>query len=377
MINKAIIIPTGDELKSGVILDTDSPMIMQVLLNMNSNCTVIKNEPILDKEDLITDCIKGYINDETDLIVLIGGSGGGHRYSSSLGKDYTHSSIDLILNNKFATELYGKNGHLWSKLICGVSNNTLLINVPGPYQEAKAAIEAFKVAYEEDKSDLGSINKKMAEAVKSQYFKYKINIIMENKMQDKIYESFLTKILTKDKNKVIVGGFCPKGKKHEACLIYKELNDFNLGKSKDEYLIDYSLAEAIKKLSPKWIPIIGAAISIDGVKNRTGGIIGRPIEQYESADEEIEEISKGIYLLSFPGGPGVAYIGTINDGLQLKHMILEYKSEKYTIDEIINKLNEITDLYILVEDGSGFMNCGGIYISDDSGKYHETFNDKI
>lgn len=96
MINKAIIIPTGDELKTGVVLDTDSPMIMQVLLSMNGNCTVIRNEPIQDSESLISNCIKTYVNENVDLIVLIGGSGGGHRYSKTLGKDYTHTSLESI-----------------------------------------------------------------------------------------------------------------------------------------------------------------------------------------------------------------------------------------------------------------------------------------
>lgn len=169
MINKAAIIPTGDELKSGIILDTDSPMIMQVLLGLNSNCNVVRNEPVIDSENAITDCIIKYIEQEIDLIVLIGGSGGGHRYSSTLGKDFTHSSIDSILDVKYSTELYGKNGHLWSKLICGVKNKTTVINVPGPYQEAQAAMEAFKKAYEENKHDLKLINFKMSEAVKLQY----------------------------------------------------------------------------------------------------------------------------------------------------------------------------------------------------------------
>ncbi|HHZ02239.1 MAG TPA: molybdopterin-binding protein [Tissierellia bacterium] len=170
LINKAVIIPTGDEIRSGIILDTDSPMIMQVILSINSKCTVIRNEPIPDVENLIIECIKSYIKDDVDLIVLIGGSGGGHRYSSTLAKDYTHTSLNSILDKKFSTELYGKNGHMWSKLICGKVNNTIIINVPGPYQEARAAIEAFKNSYEENSDDLKQINVSMAEAVKSQYY---------------------------------------------------------------------------------------------------------------------------------------------------------------------------------------------------------------
>lgn len=169
MISRAVIIPTGDELKSGIILDTDSPMIMQVLLNINGNCNIIRNEPLIDNEDIITNCIKRYIEKEVDLIVLIGGSGGGHRYSSTLGKDFTHSSLDLLLDVKYSTELYGKNGHLWSKLICGIKNKTIILNVPGPYKEAKAAIVAFKNAYLEDSTNLKIINAKMSDAVKMQY----------------------------------------------------------------------------------------------------------------------------------------------------------------------------------------------------------------
>ncbi|WP_312831678.1 molybdopterin-binding protein [Sedimentibacter saalensis] len=175
MINKAVIIPTGDELKTGIVLDTDSPMIMQTLLAMNGKCIIWRHEPVADIEDKITDCIKSFLGQDVDLIVLIGGSGGGHRYSSTLGKDFTHSSLESILNEKHSTELYGKNGHMWSKLICGRIDKTMIINVPGPYQEAKAAIEAFRKSYEEDKNDAKKINMDMSEAVKAQYY-IKINL---------------------------------------------------------------------------------------------------------------------------------------------------------------------------------------------------------
>ena len=169
LINKAVIIPTGDELKSGIVLDTDSPMIMQVIPSINNNCNIIRNKPVKDAESAITNCIRSYAEQDVDLIVLIGGSGGGHRHSSTLGKDFTHSSLDSVLDIKHTTELYGKNGHLWSKIVCGIINKTVVINVPGPYQEARAAIEAFKRAFEENKEDLKLINARMAEAVKLQY----------------------------------------------------------------------------------------------------------------------------------------------------------------------------------------------------------------
>lgn len=172
MIYKAVIIPTGDEIKSGIVLDTDSPMIMQILLKMNGSCNIVRNEPIEDVENNIIECIKSYVVQKVDLIILIGGSGGGHRYSNTLGKDYTHSALESLLTEKYSYGLYGKNGHMWSKLICGTLENTAIINIPGPFQEAKAAMEAFKCAYEEDNNDLKLINEKMADAVKCQYGNY-------------------------------------------------------------------------------------------------------------------------------------------------------------------------------------------------------------
>lgn len=169
MIKKAVIIPTGDEIKSGIVIDTDSSMIMQELIKLNGSCNISRTEPICDEENSIINIVKNYASDGMDLIVLIGGSGGGHRYSKTLSKDYTHSSLELILDEKYSSELYGKNGHMWSKLYCGKIGSTVVINVPGPYDEAQAAIIAFCASFQKDKENLKEINKNMIEAVKGQY----------------------------------------------------------------------------------------------------------------------------------------------------------------------------------------------------------------
>ncbi|MCI1958472.1 MAG: molybdopterin-binding protein [Clostridia bacterium] len=168
MFTKAVIIPTGDELKAGIVLDTDSPLIMQTLLSINGGCEVRRIAPVLDRQELIESTIKKMAS-QNDLIVMIGGSGGGHRYSSTLGKDFTHSSLEEILEEKHSSKMYGKNGHMWCKLVCGKLGDTLVINVPGPFDEAKAAIGAFKQKYIENENDLKSINTAMMEAVKAKY----------------------------------------------------------------------------------------------------------------------------------------------------------------------------------------------------------------
>ncbi len=169
MFAKAVIIPTGDELAGGIVLDTDSPAIMGQLLMVNPNAFVARIPPVLDREQAITDTVKGLALEGYDLIVLIGGSGGGHRYSTTLGKDFTHSSLDGILEDKHEGALYGKNGHMWSKLVIGKLDKTLVFNVPGPYDEAVAVITAFREAYLKDGGDLGAVNNAMLRALKAKY----------------------------------------------------------------------------------------------------------------------------------------------------------------------------------------------------------------
>lgn len=165
------IIPTGDELCSGVVLDTDSPMLMQYLLQMNSNCTVRRWPVTPDSMEKISERIHQCMRQRPDLIILIGGSGSGHLYSEVLGKDYTHAGMESLMNNYSATSLYGKNGHMWSRLVCGYIEKTLVMNVPGPYVEAQAAIRAFCELWQTGPA-LQDLNQAMAEAVKRCYESY-------------------------------------------------------------------------------------------------------------------------------------------------------------------------------------------------------------
>jgi len=171
----AYIIPTGNEIKNGTVLDMDTPEIISQLLGSYPDVTVTRISPIIDEENAIINKIDEIVKLAPDLLILIGGSGGGHRFSKSLGKDFTHSALDKYLDNYASREIYGKNGHMWSKLICGEKNSTAIINVPGPYVEASAAFKAYLKAYGERKS-IDEICFEMADAVLKQFPKDKIEI---------------------------------------------------------------------------------------------------------------------------------------------------------------------------------------------------------
>ena len=174
MISKAFIIPTGNEIQDGTVLDLDSPRIMGELVKLNPEMVITRLAPVLDVEGNIVETLQGCLNNRADLIVLVGGSGGGHRFSKTLGKDYTHSAMELWLDEKVSHEIYGKNGHMWSKIICGKKEDCFVINVPGPIREAAAAIEAFTRSVRESQ-DIRHINHAMSEAVFKQYPKEKVD----------------------------------------------------------------------------------------------------------------------------------------------------------------------------------------------------------
>ena len=169
VINEAAIIPTGREIMDGTVLDANSPAVMYSLVCMAPMCTVHRSAPIEDNEEAICRAIEHWIAKGTDLVAVIGGSGGGHRHSESLSGDYTHSALERLLDEKASREIWGKNGHLWCKLVCGRKNSALIINLPGPYVEAKAAIEAFCRVYPKSAGRLDEINRAMTSAVQGQY----------------------------------------------------------------------------------------------------------------------------------------------------------------------------------------------------------------
>jgi molybdopterin biosynthesis enzyme len=166
MIKYAVILPTGDEIRSGIVQDTDSSEAMRLLVKLNPEIEVTRKSPINDDEQSIKKAVEE-AGKYADLVVLIGGSGGGHRYSDTLSKDFTHTALENVLEKSVNSQLFGKNGHLWCKLVCGYINNTLVVNLPGPFVEAKAAMEAFCMSVKSN--DIEVINKAMAEAVLKQY----------------------------------------------------------------------------------------------------------------------------------------------------------------------------------------------------------------
>lgn len=169
MIDRAIIIPTGNEIAKGIVTDTNSPAIMEIILENFPGCEITRLKPCLDIQKEIVQTLDKCVSNNANLIILIGGSGGGHRFVPTLGKDYTHSSLMEYIPKAAYREIYGPNGHLWSKLVVGKKDESLIVNVPGPYAEAVAAAKACIRLLKEGIEDENILVEKIADAVFMQY----------------------------------------------------------------------------------------------------------------------------------------------------------------------------------------------------------------
>lgn len=163
------IIPTGNEIFLGIVVDTSSAYIMQELIKKYPACEVYRKTPAADETKSIIKKIEQCVASKADLVILSGGSGGGHRHSPTLSEDYTHSALSQYLDECAESEIYGSNGHLWCKLVCGMKKGSLVLNLPGPFVEAAAAFDAFLEVYDSDEIKLHHINKRMINAVYDQY----------------------------------------------------------------------------------------------------------------------------------------------------------------------------------------------------------------
>ncbi|MDR3560342.1 MAG: molybdopterin-binding protein [Negativicutes bacterium] len=164
---KVVIIPTGDEILQGIVLDTNSPALMGIILEKFPSARVERATPVPDDPEAIKTALKQH--SDYDLIIFIGGSGGGKCHDPDLAEDMTHPTLGALLSPKLEKKIYGYNGHLWSCLMVGRWNGKALVaNVPGPYVEAVAAGKALIAAIAKGR-ELEETSERIAQAVLAQY----------------------------------------------------------------------------------------------------------------------------------------------------------------------------------------------------------------
>jgi molybdopterin biosynthesis enzyme len=167
---KTAIIPTGDEVARGIVADTNSPAIAALIREAFPDCATLCCPAVVDSESAIRDEAEKMIREGADLLIFIGGSGGGRRFDPRLARDCTHEALRTLADRSAVRDIYGSNGHLWARLVAGEKDGSLLFNVPGPYVEAVAAARAALGALATEAApDLEELAETLARAVWEQY----------------------------------------------------------------------------------------------------------------------------------------------------------------------------------------------------------------
>lgn len=167
--HSAAIVPTGDELVAGIVVDTNGPAVRDIILRRFPDCDVLCCEPVPDSAAAIGRIVRKLATGH-DLVVVTGGSGGGGRCDRNLAEDCTHGALAACTQGPVSREIYGPNGHLWCNIVVGSCDGALVFNVPGPGVEAVAAAAAAIECLEDDVPvDRDFLADRIAEAVVNQY----------------------------------------------------------------------------------------------------------------------------------------------------------------------------------------------------------------
>lgn len=138
---RAIVFPTGFEVKNNIIEDTNTPHIIKSLQGMGFN--VEKGDVIDDDIDLITGRLRQAINSGYGLVITSGGVG-------AEDKDKTVEAIERL--DKSAATPYiikfkkGTGRHVKEGVRIGVGKvgRTLIVALPGPNDEVRIGIDMLK-----------------------------------------------------------------------------------------------------------------------------------------------------------------------------------------------------------------------------------------
>jgi len=172
---------------------------------------------------------------------------------------------------------------------------------------------------------------------------------------------FTYKGVAKQGYPIIGAGICNNNRVAAVSMNFKSINgiDMKINDLKNPYLIDKVLYEGIKGTCSQDVMAIGASIYVPKVLKRTGGIIGNPLLEVDSASGFGENIGNGLSVAAHQGGPGIIIKGDCHLAEKIIMTVKPEKNWNLTKDILINELKKnAVDIAIIVWDGSGWEAAG-------------------
>ncbi|MEW6622329.1 MAG: molybdopterin-binding protein [Bacillota bacterium] len=159
---RVIVFPTGSEVKKGMIKDTNTPLIRELL--EREGFYVSTGDVIDDDSILIAGKIRRAVNDGYGLIITTGGIGAEDKDKTVEGvlKIDPQAATPYIVKFQKGTGRHEKDG---VRIGVGQIDNTLIVALPGPNDEVKISMDILSKALR-DGGSKHEIANKLAEALR-------------------------------------------------------------------------------------------------------------------------------------------------------------------------------------------------------------------
>ncbi len=118
----------------------------------------------------------------------------------------------------------------------------------------------------------------------------------------------------------------------------------------DEQLLRFCMGGPVEGLLA-----MGASAQWPGVPCRSGGIIGDPMDEGESAEGALEQMKNGLWVCAFPGRFGAVFTAEKEEAVQLERKMEQLTAlpNPKSVPQVEQMLRQRRGCFILISDGSG------------------------
>jgi len=165
---RAIVFPSGFEIRNGLIQDTNSPYLKKRLTQAGFNVTI--GEVLEDNRESIVFALNKALNEGYGLIMTTGGVGAEHkdRMIEALLELDPKACTPYIIHYEKGTGRHEKDG---VKIGVAYLHPSFIIALPGPHQEVKAGIEVIIEGFERRLT-----KEELAEYLSNRYMQFLRNV---------------------------------------------------------------------------------------------------------------------------------------------------------------------------------------------------------
>ncbi|AEE90351.1 conserved protein of unknown function [Tepidanaerobacter acetatoxydans Re1] len=174
------------------------------------------------------------------------------------------------------------------------------------------------------------------------------------------FATFLVKDLTKDGYAMAIAGICPfsftDSMEDEISGL---IRNYSFKPIDDVFMTDYFMAQYFSRFAPEYVLAWGITMHVPQMSGPTGGIIGNPHIEANSANSTGEYIGSGLSVAAHPGGPGIVIAGDPQTAREILSLSEPSDGGKTPLLAMAKRSIDFNiPAAIMITDGTGFNAVG-------------------